>query len=180
MQIETQRLLIRNIKTEDEIPFVEMAADGSLNDCGFDRDCGSWMTKWITEAKGFAARNNPTMDYLAYTIALKDEAIVVGSIGCSYYEDLQETGITYFIGAQYRNNGYAVEAVNAYTAYFFKHYQAKRMIATVRDENIPSWKVIEKAGFILTEKRMYKDLNDDKEELYRFYKITKKENPYVF
>lgn len=180
MQIETQRLLIRDVKTEDEIPFAEMAADGSLNDCGFDRDCGSWITKWITEAKAFTVRDNPAMDYLAYTITLKDKTIAVGSIGCSYYEDFQEIGITYFIGAQYRNNGYAIEALKAYTEYFFKHYNAKRMIATVRDENVPSWKVVEKAGFMLIEKRMYKDLNDNEEELYRFYEIAKKEKPYVF
>lgn len=169
MLIETPRLLIRDIKTEDEIPFVEMAADGSLNDCGFDRNCGSWITKWIAEAKDFALRDNPDMDYLAYTITLKDEAMVVGSIGCSYYEEFQETGITYFIGMQYRNMGYAAEAVKAYTEYFLKHYNAKRMIATVRKENVPSWKVVEKAGFTLIEKRMYKDLNDKEEKLYHFY-----------
>ena len=173
MQIETQRLIIRDVKAEDEIPFVKMAADGSLNDCGFDRNCNRWITKWIAEAKGFADRDNPDIDYLAYTITLKDESIVIGSIGCSYYEDFGETGITYFIGTQYRNNGYAVEAVKAYTTYFFKHYNAKKIIATVRDENVPSWKVVEKAGFILVEKRMYKDLNDKEEKLYRFYEITK-------
>lgn len=43
MRIETQRLLIRDIKTDDEIPFVKMAADGSLIDCGFDRNCSSWF-----------------------------------------------------------------------------------------------------------------------------------------
>lgn len=172
MQIETQRLLIRDIKTEDEVSFVKMAADGSLNDCGFDRNCGSWITKWVAEAKSFAFRDNPDMDYLAYTITLKVENMVVGSVGCSYYEDFQKTGITYFIGAQYRNNGYAVEAVKAYTEYFRKHYYGKGMIATVRDKNVPSWKVVEKAGFILAEKRMYKDLNDDKEELYRFYEFA--------
>lgn len=169
MEIETQRLLIRDVTTEDKISFVKMAADGSLNDCGFDRDCGKWITKWIDEARCFAFRDNPNTDYLAYTITLKAEAVVIGSVGCSYYEDLQKSGITYFIGAQYRNNGYAVEAVKAYMDYFFNHYNAKRMIATVRDENIPSWKVIEKVGFILSEKRMYKDLNDDEEKLYRFY-----------
>ncbi len=47
MQIETQRLLIRDVKAEDELPFVEMAADGSLNDCGFDKNCGRWLKKWI-------------------------------------------------------------------------------------------------------------------------------------
>lgn len=173
MQIETQRLLIRDVKTEDEIPFAEMAADGSLNDCGFDKDCGSWITKWIAEAKDFAFRDDPDMDYLAYTITLKDETVVVGSIGCSFYEEFQETGITYFIGAKYRNNGYAVEVVKAYMEYFLDHYNAKRMIATVRNDNVASWKVIEKAGFILINKRMYKDLNDDIEKLYRFYEITK-------
>ena len=173
MEIETQRLLIRNVKTEDKIPFVKMAADGSLNDCGFDKDCGNWITKWIDEARSFAFRDNPNTDYLAYTIILKSEDAVIGSVGCSYYEDLQKTGITYFIGAQYRENGYAVEAVKAYTDYFLNHYSTKRMIATVRDENTPSWKVIEKAGFILSEKRMYKDLNDSEETLYRFYEIVR-------
>ena len=171
MQIETQRLLIRDIETDDARPFAIMAADGTLNDCGFDKDCGSWITKWIIEAKNLAFRDNPYSDYLAYTITLKAGAVIVGSVGCSYYEDLREAGVTYFVGAQYRNNGYAVEAVKAYTEYFLKHYNAKRIIATVRDENVPSWKVIEKAGYILNTKRMYKDLNDDKEELYRFYEI---------
>ncbi|MDE7416584.1 MAG: GNAT family N-acetyltransferase [Lachnospiraceae bacterium] len=170
--METKRLLIRDVETEDEIHFVKMAADGSLNDCGFDRDCSIWIKEWITEAKSFAVRDYPDMDYLAYTITLKDEKTVVGSIGCSYYDDLHETGITYLIGAQYRNNGYAAEAVKAYVEFLFNHYSVKKLIATVRDENVPSWKVVEKAGFTLTEKRLYKDLNDAEEELYRFYKIS--------
>lgn len=108
MQIEIQRLLVRDIETDDAIPFSVMAADRTLNDCGFDKDCGSWITKWIAEAKEFAIRNNPNMDYLAYTITLKDGTVVV--------------------------------------------------IATVRNENIPSWKVIEKAGFVEFG-RNHKDFN---------------------
>ena len=172
MRIETQRLLIRDVRTEDAIAFVQMAADGSLNDCGLDHNCSRWITEWVTEAKSFAVRDDPDNDYLAYTITLKDETTVVGSVGCSYYEDLQEKGITYFIGAQYRNHGYAAEAAKAYTEYFLEHYHAKQLIATVRDTNIPSWKVIEKAGFTLTEKRMYQDSYDSEEEPYLFYEIT--------
>lgn len=74
MRIETQRLLIRDIETDDAMPFAIMAVDGSLNDCGFDKDCSSWIIKWITEAKNFALRDNPNIDYLAYTITLKDDA----------------------------------------------------------------------------------------------------------
>lgn len=173
MYIETERLIIRDLQMEDASAYIEMASDGSLNDCGFDKDCSKWMCNWITEAKQFAYQDNPARDYLAYTICLKNENIVVGSVGCSYYEDIQETGITYFIGSQYRNRGYATEAVQAYANYFLHSYDTRRLIATVRDENISSWRVMEKTGFILTEKRMYKDLNDVKEELYHFYEIKR-------
>lgn len=169
MLIETQHLFIRNLRTEDGSYFIEMAKDGSLNDCGFDKSCSSWMAEWITEAKELAAIDNPCGNYLSYTLVLKKENIVIGSVGCSYYEDLRETGITYFIGEKYRNHGYAAEAVRAYTKYFLNHYNVQRLIATVRDENTASWKVVEKAGFLLTGKRMYKDINDEKEELYHFY-----------
>lgn len=55
--------------------------------------------------------------------------------------------------------------------YFFDHYNEKEIIATIKDNNIHSWKTAEKCGFELTEIKMYKDLDDEKEELYRFYKI---------
>ena len=172
MEIETPRLRIWDLQTGDELAFAAMAADGSLNDVGFDKDCGKWVAEWIKEAKAFAVRDDPNTEYLAYTVTLKDGDIIIGSVGCSYYEDLQETGITYFIGAQYRDHGYAAEAVKAYTEYFFGHYDIPRLIATVREENTASWKVVEKAGFHLSEKKMYQDLNDEKAEMYRFYSCT--------
>ncbi len=171
MIIETERLLIRALQPEDEIPFIEMASDGSLKDVGFDQDCNEWMANWILEAKKLTDRDNPTLEYLAYAIVLKEKNILIGSVGCSYYDDLHETGITYFIGAKYRHNGYAIEAVKAYVSCFMKHYNTCKMIATVREENISSWKVVEKAGFELVEKKMYKDLNDEKAEMYNFYEI---------
>ncbi len=39
----------------------------------------------------------------------------------------------------------------------------------IREDNLPSWKTIERAGFSLTERKMYRDINDANEELYRFY-----------
>ena len=54
--------------------------------------------------------------------------------------------------AEFRDKGYALEAVKAYIRYYFEHYDENEMIATIREDNIPSWKVIEKAGFVLTEK----------------------------
>lgn len=78
MLIETQRLIIQDLNTEDEMNFVEMVADGSLYDCGFDKDCSKWITKWIIEAQELANRDNPNRDYVAYTIITKNENTVVG------------------------------------------------------------------------------------------------------
>ena len=78
-------------------------------------------------------------------------------------------GITYFIGADFRNNGYASEETKAYISYFFEHYDENEIIATIREDNVPSWKTIEGVGFSFTEKKMYKDINDANEVLYRFY-----------
>ena len=175
MLIETERLVIRDVTEEDGPAFAEMAADGSLKDIGFDRDCGRWMAKWTAEARELAGLDRPDRAYLAYTAALKGEDTAIGSVGCSYYEDLQETGITYFIGSQYRNCGYAVEAVKAYLQYFFSRYRNRpRIVAVIRAENVPSWKTAEKAGFRLVERKLYQDLFDDQAAPYHFYECLRR------
>lgn len=168
---ETDRLIIRDVAPPDGEVFARMASDGSLNDVGFDKDCSSWMDDWIIEAQNLAREDDPRKNYLAYVIEDKRTGLILGSVGCSYYEDLDKVGITYFIGADHRNAGYASEAIKAYACYFFEHYDEKELIATIREDNLPSWKAIEKAGFSLTERKMYKDINDESEELYRFYSM---------
>lgn len=172
MRLETERLIIRDLEPEDELPFVSMAEDGSLSkDIGFDKGCKKWMAGWIAEARAFALRDDPHQDFIAQTIVSKDSHTVIGSVGCSYYSDLQKTGITYFIGTSYRNMGYAAEAVRAYSRYCLNHYHLEQLIATVRAENVPSCRVIENAGFQWTETRLYKDINDETEEWYHFYAL---------
>jgi RimJ/RimL family protein N-acetyltransferase len=167
--IETNRLIIRDVRLPDGEVLIHMASDGSLNDVGFDKDCSSWMGDWIKEAQNLAREDNPRKNYLVYMIEDKRTDSSVGAVGCSFYEDLGKVGITYFIGADFRNNGYASEAIKAYVCYFFEHYDENEIIATIREDNLPSWKTIERVGFSLTEKKMYRDINDAKEKLYRFY-----------
>ena len=173
MLIETKRLRIRDLSAGDAVPFAQMAADGSLTDIGFDKNCGRWMGKWIEEAQELARRDDLAAGYLAYAVTLKDTHTVIGSVGCSYYEDLQKTGITYFIGGIYRNRGYAAEAARAYAGFFLAHYPIPELIATVREENTASWRTAEKAGFQCREKKLYQDLNDERALPYRFYEMTR-------
>lgn len=67
--------------------------------------------------------------------------------------------------AQNRGSGYAYEAVKAYAEYFFSHYGIPELIAAIREDNVASWRVIEKACFALVENKLYKDINDSAEKI---------------
>ena len=173
MNIETERLMIRSIERGDEMIFARMAKDGSLTEVGFDKDCDEWIGDWIDEALKLTINDDPRADYIPCTIVDKTTDKIIGNVGCTYYEDTDKIGICYFIGAKYRKNGYASEAVSAYTKYFFDHYNENEIIATIKDENTSSYKTAERSGFTLVEKKMYKDIYDEEEELYRFYVLER-------
>ncbi len=173
MYIETERLIVRSLERGDEKVYAKMAEDGSLDEVGFDVNCAEWMDDWINEAMGLTENDNPRGDYIPCTILDKGTKEIIGNVGCTYYEDTDQIGICYFVGADFRRKGYASEAIKAYTDYFFDHYNENEIIATIKHDNEESYKTAEKSGFKLIETKMYKDIYDDEEELYHFYKMTK-------
>lgn len=174
MKIITDRPIIRSLKPEDKSAYVEMASDGSLHDIFGDcRDCEKWMGGWIREALQLDRENNPKKEYLAYAVVDKKDGIVIGSVGCSYYRDMDAVGITYFIGSAYRRKGFASEAAKAYADFFLKTYDIVRIIATARADNPASCKTLERVGFRLLETRQYQDINDNAPHEYCFYEMKK-------
>ena len=174
MRIETERLIIRSIERGDEKVLAEMAKDGSLSELGFDENCSEWIDDWINEAIELSEKDDPRVDYICSIVCLKDDGRVIGSVGNTYYEDTEKVGICYGIGAEYRRQGYASEAVKTYLDYFFEHYDEDEILATILDENEASYKTAEKAGFTLNDRRMYKDIYDSEERLYRVYSAKRK------
>ena len=169
MDIESERLVIRSVRRGDEKAYAEMAKDGSLAEIGFDETFSDWADEWIDEAMELTEKDDPRADYIPCTILLKSTGEVIGNVGTSYFEDLGKIGICYFAGTDHRRKGYVSEAVKAYVPYFFEHYNEDEIIAVIKDENISSWKTAEKTGFTLMETKMYQDIGDEHEELYRFY-----------
>jgi RimJ/RimL family protein N-acetyltransferase len=174
MRIETERLIIRSIERGDEKVLAEMAKDGSLSELGFDENCSEWIDDWINEAIELSEKDDPRVDYICSIVCLKDDGRVIGSVGNTYYEDTEKVGICYGIGAEYRRQGYASEAVKKYLDYFFEHYDEDEILATILDENEASYKTAEKAGFTLNDRRMYKDIYDSEERLYRLYSAKRR------
>jgi RimJ/RimL family protein N-acetyltransferase len=174
MRIESERLIIRSIERGDEKVFAEMAKDGSLTEIGFDENCSEWIADWIKEAKELDEKDDPRVDYIASTVCLKEDGRVIGSVGSTYYEDAARIGICYFIGTEYRNKGYASEAVKAFLPYFFEHYNEDEIAAIILEDNKASQKTAESSGFVLNDTRKYKDIYDEEEQLYHFYSAHRK------
>ena len=174
MLLETKRLIIRSIQPTDENIFIEMASDGSLweifGDCS---ECHKWMGEFINDAIRLEAEDDPYQEYLAFVVEDKSSHTVVGSVGSSYYEDFKEVGVTYFIGADYRGNGYAAEALQCLVDYLFARYRLKKLIATASVNNIASCKTLEKAGFFVIETKMYRDLYDECENMSNLYELVR-------
>ncbi len=174
MEIKTDRLLIRELRPEDERAFIDMASDGSLTDIFGDcRDCRQWMGGWIREARALYEADDPFRDYLAYAVETRKDHVVVGSVGSTYYEDSRQVGVTYFIGGAHRGRGYMTEALRAFAEHLLRTYPLEQLCAAVRAANPASGRVLEKAGFLRTGTRLYQDLHDSREELYHFYRLTR-------
>lgn len=176
MYIETDRLIIRDMQVSDEPAYVDMASDGSLDEdifAGCSTKYHEWMCGWIAETIVLNQKDNLLQDYLAYSIVEKESNAVIGSIGCSYFDDLNQVGLVYFIGAKHRRKGYATEATIAYSHYMLNHYTIPKLIANIRTANQASCKTVERAGYTLTETKMYKDVTDIAEKLYNFYEMQK-------
>lgn len=175
MYLETDRLIVRSIQPSDEKAFVEMASDGSLweifGDCS---ECHMWMGEWITDAMKMEKMNNPFQEYLAFVIVDKDSQEVMGSVGSSFYEDFNEVGVTYFIGAKYRGHGYATEALRALVGYLYTTYEMNRLVATASVQNPASCKTLENAGFVLVETKMYQEMYDECATLSNIYEHLRK------
>lgn len=174
MFLETKRLIIRSLHTSDEKAFIEMASDGSLTEIFGDcSECHKWMGEFISEAINLETEDNPYNQYLAFAIEDKISHMVIGSVGSSYYEDLTEVGVTYFIGANYRGNGYAAEALQCLVDYLFARYDLKKLVATARVENIASCRTLERTGFSVVETKLYQDLYDESEEMSNIYELAR-------
>ncbi len=174
MILDTKRLIIRSIQPTDEKAFIDMASDGSLweifGDCS---ECDQWMGEFISEAIRLEAEDDPYHEYLAFAIEDKGGHKVVGSVGSSYYEDFKEVGVTYFIGAEYRGNGYAAEALQCLVEHLFARYHLKKLVATASVNNIASCKTLEKAGFSVIETKLYQDLYDEHENMSHIYELVR-------
>jgi RimJ/RimL family protein N-acetyltransferase len=141
--ITTERLRLEPFTVESATAILAGDPQGRRWTAGFprpdDRDAAGIYLKAPNDA------------YPSYVIVLRESGETLGTVG--FFGPPDGTGavmIGYGLAEPARGFGYATEAVRGLIGYAFSHPEVTRIVAETHPENVPSHRVLEKAGFART------------------------------
>jgi len=156
--LETQRLLLRHLSTNDSEFLIEL-----LNDPTFIQNIGDRGVRTIADAHAYV-RNGPAASYAKNgfglsLVILKETSESIGICGLIKRDALEDVDIGYAFLPRYWSMGYAVESTLAVKKYAKDVIGLKRVVAIVDPNNFSSIRVLEKIGF--TFEKMVRLSEDD-------------------
>jgi RimJ/RimL family protein N-acetyltransferase len=145
--IETERLVLRELKTTDIPKIVEYAGNPNVSKTTLnipypyrERDAVSWIN--MTQ-QGFVDKT-----YYAFAIDLKSASEFIGGTGLKMEERFNRAEAGYWIAEPFWNIGYCTEALNALLKFGFEKLNLNKIYVTYFVENPASGKVMKKTGMI--------------------------------
>ncbi|MGB4658660.1 MAG: GNAT family N-acetyltransferase [Mobilitalea sp.] len=145
-KLETERLILRQIKNED--------VDAIFNCWMQDEDVSRYMcwkaSKDINEAKRFVRFELGNIDndkWNRWIILLKQTDEIIGTCLIYYNDEENNWDISYNLGKEYWGKGYMSEAMHRVMEYAINELTIKECIAVHAKENLESGRVIQKLGF---------------------------------
>jgi ribosomal-protein-alanine N-acetyltransferase len=97
--------------------------------------------------------------YGGWAIIDKSDDQIFGRCGLSYQEDTGDVELDYGLARAYWGKGIATEVARACVRFGFEIAKLPQITAVVVPENIASWGVLERIGFVVREEGVYHDLN---------------------
>jgi len=80
--------------------------------------------------------------------AIIDEQSILSLIGISQVNKMMKTAeIAYQVSPNHRGQGLGTKIVQEFVKYVLQNTDLRKIVATIADSNIPSCKVVERAGF---------------------------------
>jgi len=166
-RFETDSLILRRFARTDAAALFELTRQPEITDVlpewkMTERQLDDFLEFVISSYGAF----NPDDVRIMLAIEHKEDRLLIGWCGV-FPNDLLDPAdreIAYALSKDYRNLGYATEAVRGMLSTIFKQTSLKQIVAIVKPFNQSSIRVIEKAGF---EYRQNAELSDGAE--YRYY-----------
>lgn len=143
MQVETQRLIIRDLNMEDWIDVHKYASNHEVTEYMMWGPNSEDETKAYIEQQITKQLSVDRTDY-EFGVICKETNIFIG--GCGMYTKGHNAEIGYCLNPQFWGNGYATEASKAMLLLGFENFKVHRIFATCRPGNIASANVLRRVG----------------------------------
>jgi ribosomal-protein-alanine N-acetyltransferase len=141
--IETERLILRQLKLEDAEDFFVCHSDPEA--FRYSRHSEETSLQSATHTLNRLLKWYQDRFMLCWAIVLKENQRFIGRIQMQEWSDIHHSAeVGYRLGTQYWGKGYATEALGAVIAYLFEQTTINRIYASTWAENIASARVLEK------------------------------------
>jgi aminoglycoside 6'-N-acetyltransferase len=144
---ETERLVVRRFRAQDAPAFAAYRSDPDV------ARYQSWSPplplKEATRLMREFAKGDPRVaGWFQYAIALREAPdVLIGDVGVLLHDNLRQAEIGFSLDPRYQGRGYATEAVRAMLGYLFTELKLRRVSAECDARNVPSARLLERAGF---------------------------------
>ena len=172
--IRTERLRLRRWEATDAQDLIALAGQPHIEHWladwrEYDKHAHGWI-KWVHRNY---ATNDPLQEFISWAVTLPDTGALIGQIAIGPFDEAgeQEVAVGYFMDARHTGRGYMTEAVCAVAEYAAKAYGLDHLIATVQPENLPSCRVVEKAGFTFIKIIHFQDTDMPEVAAFRYYRL---------
>lgn len=145
----TRRLILREFERGDAPEVCAMSREPAMKTWLPDQVYAddSAAREVLARLRAQYAEPDPRRAPYVLGICLGASGELIGHAGLSPVAGEVEIG--YAVEASRRGEGYAAEAVEAFSEWGMRRFGLRRVLGIAASENVPSWKVLERAGFEL-------------------------------
>jgi RimJ/RimL family protein N-acetyltransferase len=144
MQLETERLIIRPYTRDDLPELIEMRSDPDVY-----RYLGGWERQnpaEVTKRMDFYLACYEKFGFGMSAMIWKESGEHIGGSGIQPLEDSGEIEVGYSLKPPYWRRGIGYECAYAWLKYGFETAGLERIVAVADQENVGSWRIMEKCG----------------------------------
>src|SRR5690625_3229492 len=143
--LETERLLLRTLTSDDSDRIEELAGDYDVakSTLNIPHPYPKGTAIQFIESILNAEKNNKIV---MFAITEKESQLLIGLINISLTAPYKRGELAYWVGKQYRGKGYGTEATKKVLEVGFNHLNLNKIFAASFTSNPGSWRIMEKVG----------------------------------